>query len=1265
MAFFIPYFIHIISTKSFTNEFGCGRLLSEINEFVFIIKRSQIIINSDKNRKSHLVRGLLKVSLNIMKNILSKFFSGFTIFMMIMSFAGPVNVSAQVEDPITPALEVIETPSDEVIDTTTEEEIVEETPGTDTEPTAPEEEGEKKEEVSELSRTAIVVIDEPQTATISATKILCPSEDLLPNWGNYGADITSTSASNFLAQNPECEQVDWNFEWSIGAAYVDDNILTGGDDWTSFENGTTVVPAGQNIGLREQMLPGYTTFTGQNTNQDISAEFYCGSDVLNYDNLEYVNTVAGETYHCVAFNAHPDMCSNLEGIQVEIPKGMETDGDYCYTPEEPQEGMCEEGDETYEVVYVSDSGTLVDENPSAVLSFIHDAWTAVIPGASWIWSTDPVTLVASVDEVETFTKTFEVTGTPTSASLMVAADNSYSVTLNGVTPLTCDGSGILNFQTADTCIIDVTDLNTGENTLLFTVTNKEIADNLNPKINPAGLIYKLEINGDCEVCEMEQGWDVDYYNYTHADTGMNLPQSAWYKKSTYGNPLSADNTFVTTDDTWTGWSYGMDKYEFSQVESDLMFGSQNFFPFDSGAGLPHKNESLSWSYDPNTLSYTMFDNTPGGKDYHFGLHATGYVTAPSTGDYGFTLTADDDVWIYVNGNLVVDNSGVHGIPGPVTGDDEFIPLNAGVNKVELFYAERHVTQAGLNFSFTDDLKITTTEDCLPPPPVDMCPNIDGVQETVPEGMEKNNDGQCVRTEEPLVCEAGVNLVQNGGFENPVLDSGTWGLFPEGDLLGWMIDWIYGSEGTPTLEIQNNVAGASYEGNQHAELDGNHPVGMYQVIETIPGETYDFSYAYSARPGRDAEDNKIWVEVQNYAGATVYGVADHSVDATETSDTVWTTYSGSFVADSKATIMFNDMGTDTSFGGYIDAVSLTCNPEPEVDMCEWNNDIPADSEDCVPPTPTVGNIVIDKYICPADTTILRSENGIDGFVPEGCVPQSGATFGIVHGEQTDANGPYPELDAVTMDDLEVSNGSGQATFAEVSTSGRYLVVETDAEGNKLPHDAILGLFCEGDGDNSDNNDNQELTFVDGGENSNCVAYNKMPIDDTDPVCEDGYVLNEQEQCVPEDDGGNEGDGEPTPNRSTSGSRSNRSGGSVLGATSDACEWSIDTYMRNGYKNDTAQVKVMQMLMNKYVGSTLTIDGMFGNMTEAAVKAFQTKYADEILKGAWGITSPTGIFFRSTLAKAKNLECPEVVTPIPVGLTNAYNWSKAKNEIVPAQ
>ncbi len=1101
----------------------------------------------------------------------SKIASAMTIFMMVFSLVGfnPAIVRAQEETTIESTPEITS-----VLGCMDSSAINFNVDATEDDGSC---EYEKQEETS-LRVPLTVIADEPQTATISATKILCPSEDLLPNWGNYGDDITSTTADEFLNAegNESCEEVDWNFEWSIGAAYVDDNVLTGGDDWTSFENGTTIVPAGANIGIREQMPEGYTPFTGQNTDQNVSAEFYCGSDVLNYDNLEYINTLSDQTYHCVAFNAHPDMCANVEGIQIEVPKGMETDGDYCYTPQ-TEEGICEEGDETYESIYVSDTTTLVGENPSAILSFIHDAWTATISDASWIWSTDPVVINPDpAYEIETFVKEFEVGGTPTGATLEIAADNTYSVTLNG--NAICGDTYQANFtsDSQDICNIDAEDLLIGTNELEITVTNLDHGDDAQG--NPAGLMYKLTINGDCEVCEMEQGWDVDYYNYTQYDTGMNLPVQDWYKKSTYGNPLSADNTFSTNADAWTGWSYGNDKYEFSQVESDLMFGVKDFFPFDSGVGAGYSNESLVFTGVGVNNVYTYVEG-PSGTDYHFGLHATGYVDAPAAGNYAFTLTSDDDVWIYVDGVLVVDNSGVHGVPGTVTDGD--IYLDEGVNKVELFYAERHGKQGALNFEFTDkELVIMTTEDCLPPPPVDMCPNIEGTQETVPEGLVKNNDGQCVRIEEPLVCEAGVNLVQNGGFEAPALDSGTWGLFEEGSLLGWIIDWIYDSEGTPTLEIQNNVAGAPYEGEQHAELDGNHPVGMYQVVETIPGETYDFSYAYSARPGRDAEDNRIWARVDNNADATLYS-ADHAIDATSTTGTVWTTYSTSFVADSETTIMFHDMGTDTSYGGFIDGVSLTCNPEPEIEMCEWNNDIPADSEDCDEP--------ID--MCPGEQYPGIQDSYYD------CMIQVTDLCLNLPGTQT-----------------EVPNGFNQ-------TEGYMCYSQNE---------------CSDGIDNSDSED--ELA------------------DANDPACHtDGDATDEDEvnsydpYDMSEENTTDGGDENPTPNRSTSGSRSNRSGGSVLGASTDMCAWDA-SFMRRGWNGNKADdVKTVQNFLNQYMTSGLLVDGIFGLNTEAAVKAFQAKYADDILK-PWGINAPTGLFYLSTLTKAKEITCA-----VDESLPTLINWS----------
>src|SRR3989338_6557416 len=146
----------------------------------------------------------------------------------------------------------------------------------------------------------------PPTATIEATKIICPTEDLLPNWGAGGADITSTTANDFITANPTCYTEDWTFEWAPdGTVNPDDQTETGGEDWTAFTSSATV-STGALIWVREQFDNDYISFSGDTTepqNQNVSAEFYCSNDVLNYDNYDFINPVEeGETYYCVGFN---------------------------------------------------------------------------------------------------------------------------------------------------------------------------------------------------------------------------------------------------------------------------------------------------------------------------------------------------------------------------------------------------------------------------------------------------------------------------------------------------------------------------------------------------------------------------------------------------------------------------------------------------------------------------------------------------------------------------------------------------------------------------------------------------------------------------------------------------------------------------------------------------------------------------------------------------------------------------------------------------
>ncbi len=146
---------------------------------------------------------------------------------------------------------------------------------------------------------------ELKVATVSATKIVCDSETDLPNYGAGGPDIGSQTATAFVASHPNCKIVPWIFEWvkaGNSSSNPGDQVSVGGGNWMPF-NSTSIIPVGEKIWVREQFVDGYIPFTGLNTAQTISAELYCHTDVLNYDNYDWVNPVVkNNTYYCVAWN---------------------------------------------------------------------------------------------------------------------------------------------------------------------------------------------------------------------------------------------------------------------------------------------------------------------------------------------------------------------------------------------------------------------------------------------------------------------------------------------------------------------------------------------------------------------------------------------------------------------------------------------------------------------------------------------------------------------------------------------------------------------------------------------------------------------------------------------------------------------------------------------------------------------------------------------------------------------------------------------------
>lgn len=157
--------------------------------------------------------------------------------------------------------------------------------------------------------------------------------------------------------------------------------------------------------------------------------------------------------------------------------------------------------------------------------------------------------------------------------------------------------------------------------------------------------------------------------------------------------------------------------------------------------------------------------------------------------------------------------------------------------------------------------------------------------------------------------AAFDLVSNGSFEDPSLPTPSYNIYDS--IPGWQL--LPGSQSG--LEVQNNVAGSPYSGQQFVELDGNAVSGIYQDLATVVGQVYKLTFAFSARPG--VADNKLNV---TWGGVPVAALLANGAGL---ADTQWQTFSYDLIATSSTTrLSFDNFGEQSdSLGSYLDAVSV--------------------------------------------------------------------------------------------------------------------------------------------------------------------------------------------------------------------------------------------------------------------------------------------------------------------------------------------------------
>jgi YVTN family beta-propeller protein len=97
-----------------------------------------------------------------------------------------------------------------------------------------------------------------------------------------------------------------------------------------------------------------------------------------------------------------------------------------------------------------------------------------------------------------------------------------------------------------------------------------------------------------------------------------------------------------------------------------------------------------------------------------------------------------------------------------------------------------------------------------------------------------------------------------------------------------------------------------------------------------------------------------------------------------------------------------------------------------------------------------------------------------------------------------------------------------------------------------------------------------------------------------------------------------------------------------------------FVKLGQTNDTREVTIWQKFLNSFYGAKLAVTGIYDIPSEKALRNFQWKYADRILK-PWAYAVPTGYIYKTTQRVGNSvLGCP----PTDKVFLEGHGWTDVK-------
>ena len=169
-----------------------------------------------------------------------------------------------------------------------------------------------------------------------------------------------------------------------------------------------------------------------------------------------------------------------------------------------------------------------------------------------------------------------------------------------------------------------------------------------------------------------------YYNLSSTHPDMEHWVTGWdpgYVESTLSGDIPTLTAYGTTRvSQWDWWNPSYQAFQRVDSDTDLQSNfASSWFPVNTGLS---------------------------GDPYDFAVHWEGTFYVDTNKTYTYSMGSDDDSWLFIDNQLVLDLGGVHGL----THNSYTIALTQGYHDIDIFFAERHVVQSAFQLNFFSDLE---------------------------------------------------------------------------------------------------------------------------------------------------------------------------------------------------------------------------------------------------------------------------------------------------------------------------------------------------------------------------------------------------------------------------------------------------------------------------------------------------------------------------------------------------------------------------------